>query len=68
MNIFKSYLIWATIAVIGALVTFGPLLLTMVGLIDSDVARSITLYIGSPIFIPSAIGMKIAQRFSSPKN
>jgi hypothetical protein len=57
MNILKSHITWTAVAVGGAYVTFGPLLLTMAGLIDSDVARSIALYIGSPIFIGGGLMM-----------
>ena len=57
MNIFKSNNFWAAVALIGAYVTYGPLLLTMAGVLDSDVARSITLNFGSPMLIVGVLMM-----------
>jgi len=67
MNIFKNPVFWMAVGTAGFYITFGPLLLTMAGVLDNDIARFITLYIGAPIFIPSVIAMKITSRLATPK-
>ena len=68
MNIFKDPLFWAIAATAGAYAAFGALIATMVGLIDHETGRSITLYIGAPIFIPSVLGLMVSMRFDNNVN